>query len=115
MKTTFVRCAAVLVGLLASPAAASPKTMAVESGKAFVLRKGQRAKLKDADVFIQIAGFINSPCPKRARCIWSGQKVDLVLSVAGATIPLSGASPFDVKIVSSDFKSSATLLISPRK
>ena len=35
------------------------------------------------DASLRILGFTNSPCPKGARCVWSGQAVHLELTVAG--------------------------------
>ncbi len=100
-------------GLLFAAAAAqaspAPKTITAELGKEFVLRKGQRADLKGTDASIRITGFINSPCPKGMRCIWSGQKVDLELTVAGATVPLNGFAPYLVSVIRSDYKTRATL------
>ena len=101
--------AGLLFGALGA-AAAPPKAIAVELGKEFTLLKGQRANLKDADASIRITGFINSPCPKGARCIWSGQMVKLELTVAGSTVALDGSAPFEVKVVSSDYKTRAALL-----
>lgn len=104
-----------LAGLFLSPAAAcagparAPKTIVVELDAPFVLGKGQRAKIKDEDAFIRIAGFINSPCPKGARCVWSGQSVKLELTVAGSTVALGGSAPYVVEVLDSDYATRATL------
>ncbi len=106
--------AGLICGLLFAACAAlafpTPKTIMAELGKEFVLLKGQRADLKGTDASIRITGFINSPCPKGMRCVWSGQKVDLELTVAGATVPLNGFAPYLVSVIRSDYKTRATLL-----
>lgn len=104
MRTLF------LLAALCVPAAAAPKTITAELGKEFVLRKAQTAKLKDTDASVRIAGFINSPCPKGARCIWSGQSVTLELTIAGSTVSWAGA-PYRSKVVSSDYKTRASLVV----
>jgi hypothetical protein len=95
--------------------AAEPKTVTVELGKKFVLRPGQTAKFKGEDASVRIIGFTNSPCPKGARCVWSGQAVHLELTVAGSTVALGGAAPYVVETVDSDYKTRATLKATPRK
>jgi hypothetical protein len=107
---------ALFAGLLMTPAAscASPRTIKTELGKEFVLRKGQRAELARTDASIRIVDFINSPCPKGARCVWSGQKVNLELTVAGATVPLNGQAPYSVEVLSSDYKTRAALRATKR-
>lgn len=85
-----------------------------ELGKPFVLRKTQRADLKGTDASLRITGFINSPCPKGARCVWSGQAVHLELTVAGSTVALDGNAPYAVEVLSSDYKSKARLLATKR-
>jgi len=101
--------AAFLLGALGS-AAAPPKAIVVELGKEFILRKGERALLKGTDASVRITGFINSPCPKGARCIWSGQKVLLEVAVAGATVPVQGAAaPYLIEVLLSDYKTWAEL------
>jgi hypothetical protein len=102
--------ALLLAALLAAPAAAAPKAITAELGREFVLRKGQRADLKGTDASILLTGFINSPCPKGVRCVWSGQKVLLELTVAGSTVALDGSAPYAVKVLKSDYKTRASLL-----
>jgi hypothetical protein len=108
MRTVILACALVLGAL--GPAAAAPKTIKAELGHEFTLQKGQRAELNGTDASVRITGFINSPCPKGTRCIWSGQKVNLELTVAGSTVALDGSAPFEVKVVASDYKTRAALL-----
>ncbi|MBI4061505.1 MAG: hypothetical protein HY403_08755 [Elusimicrobia bacterium] len=94
--------------------AAAPRTITAELGREFTLRKGQRARIKDADASILLTGFINSPCPKGMRCIWSGQKVELELTVSGATVPLDATAPYSAAVVRSDYRTRAALVVSPR-
>lgn len=100
--------------LSAGGASAAPKRIKAELGKPFVLRKLQAADLKGTDASIRIMGFINSPCPKGARCVWSGQAVHLELTVAGSTVALDGNAPYSVDILSSDYKTRAELLAKKR-
>lgn len=105
---------AVIVGAPSAFAASAPKTIKAELGKPFVLRKNQVAELKGTDASIRITGFINSPCPKGARCVWSGQAVHLELTVAGSTVALDGSAPYTVEILDSDYKTRAKLLANKR-
>ncbi len=103
---------------LAAPAvsaAPAPKTITVELGKKFILRKGQRANLKGTEASLRITGFVNSPCPKGVRCVWSGQAVHLELTVAGATVPLNASAPYVVEVLDSDYTTRADLLAARRK
>lgn len=101
--------------LLPGLAAAAPaKKITVELGKEFVLRKEQSAAFKGTDATLRITGFINSPCPKGARCVWSGQAVNLELTVAGSTVALDGSCPFVVSTLDSDYKTRAKLKVSKR-
>lgn len=105
---------ALALSFVAAPACAAPKTIQAELGKPFVLRKKQVAVIKNTDASIRITGFINSPCPKGARCVWSGQAVHLELTVAGSTVALDGNAPYSVEILSSDYKTRAKLLANKR-
>lgn len=88
--------------------------IAADLGKPFVLKKTQRADLKGTDASVRITGFVNSPCPKGARCIWSGQAVHLELTVAGSTVALDGNAPYAVEVLTSDYKTKAKLLATKR-
>lgn len=106
---------ALLLGAMRS-AVAAPKTIQAELGREFRLRKGERAELKGTNASVRITGFINSPCPKGARCIWSGQKVILEVAVAGSTVPLQGAAaPYLVEVLRSDYKTWAELRGKPNE
>lgn len=106
-----LRQAGIVAALLfsASAASAAPKTITAELGKAFVLRKNQSARLKGTDASIRLTGFVNSPCPKGVRCVWSGLAVNLELTVSGATVPLNASAPYLVEVLSSDYKTRAAL------
>jgi chromate reductase len=104
---------ALLLGALGAAAAPS-KTITAELGHEFTLHKGERAKLKGTDAVVRLTGFINSPCPKGARCIWSGQKAILELAVAGTTVPLQGtAAPYLIEVLRSDYKTWAKMRAGP--
>ncbi len=106
-----------LAALLAlpAPAFAASKSVSVELGKEFRLRKHQRAEIKGTDASVRITGFTNSPCPKGARCVWSGLAVHLELSVAGKVVPLeSPESPYRVETVKSDYVKYAVLRATKR-
>jgi len=93
----------------AAHAAPAPKKIVASLGKTFELRLGQVAELKGTDASVRILGFTNSPCPKGARCVWSGLAVHLELTVAGSTVALGGAAPYTVVTVDSDYKTRASL------
>jgi len=99
---------------LGRPDTIPAKTITVALGKPFVLRKLQRASLKGTDASVRITGFINSPCPKGARCVWSGQAVHLELTVAGSTVALDASAAYSVEVLSSDYKTRAELLAKKR-
>lgn len=107
-----------LVALLLFPctASAARKSVKAELGKEFRLRKNQRADLKGTDASVTIKSFVNSPCPKGARCVWSGQAVILEMTVAGSTVPVeSASSPYAVETLESDYKTFAVLRATRRE
>ncbi len=111
-RAVVLACALVLGALV--PAAAAPKTIKAELGHAFTLHKGERAELKGTAASVRVTGFIDSPCPKGTRCIWSGQKVILEVEVAGATVPIHGAgAPYLVEVLRSDYKTWAEMRAGP--
>ncbi len=103
--------ALLLFPVLAS--AAPAKKITVELGKEFVLRKEQVAAFKGTEAAVRVTGFINSPCPKGVRCVWSGQAVNLEFTVADSTVSLD-AFPFQIKTLDSDYKTRARLKASKR-
>jgi hypothetical protein len=107
------RLLALLLLLPAAASAAPVKAIAVALGEPFVLRKEQTALFKGTEASVRVAGFVNSPCPKGARCVWSGQAVNLEYMVAGATVALD-AFPLQIKILDSDYKTRAKLKATKR-
>lgn len=99
--------------LSSAPASAAPKTVKAELGKEFTLKKEQRAAFAGTDASLRITGFINSPCPKGARCVWSGQAVHLELTVAGSTVAIE-TSPYAIETKTSDYKTYARILATRR-
>ncbi len=98
--------------LLASSAPAAAKTITAELGKPFRLKKGEAARIAGSRAVLRIAKFINSPCPKGAYCVWSGQSVMLELTVDGKAVPLGAkGSPYDVEVKDSDYKTFADLVV----
>jgi hypothetical protein len=107
-----MKAAALLLSLLAAGSSAAPKTIPVELGKEFRLKKGEIAGIDGGKAFLKIVKFINSPCPKGAYCIWSGQVVITELTVDGKVVqPGAKDSPYDVTVVDSDYKTFAVLLV----
>lgn len=104
-----------LAALLLVPAAASaaPRTVKAELGKEFTLRKFQKAEIAGTDASLRLTGFINSPCPKGARCVWSGQAVLLELTIAGSTAAIE-TSPYAVETLRSDYRTKADLRVTRR-
>ena len=101
--------AALLSPLLAHAAA---KPIPVELGKEFRLKKGEVASLEGGRALLKIAKFINSPCPKGAYCVWSGQAVITELTVDGKAMPPNAKdSPYGVTVKKSDYRTYAVLVV----
>lgn len=99
-----------LTAFLASTAFA--KTVPVELGEEFRLKKGEVAAIAGTKATLRIVRFIDSPCPKGARCVWSGLAVITELTVDGKVIdPKAKDSPYDVLVKDSDYKSWAQLVV----
>lgn len=110
------RSALAAVFLLAVAAAPAVKKIPVELGKEFHLKKGELAMLEDGRATLRVVKFINSPCPKGARCIWSGLKVVLELRVGGkAMAPEAAESPYDALVKDSDYRTYAALVVTKRE
>jgi len=88
----------------------------VSLGREFTLKKGEIARVKDLNVFLEVKYFIYSPCPKGAQCFWSGLAVVYELTVDGKVYgsslgnPLYEA-PYDVIVKKTDYKTYATFVI----
>lgn len=99
-----------LSAFLASGAAA--KTIPVELGKEFRLRKGEVAAIAGTKATLRIVKFINSPCPKGAYCVWSGQAVYTELTVDGKVYDHKTKDwPYEVLVKDSDYTTWALLLV----
>lgn len=99
-----------LSSLLAAGAAA--KTVPAELGKEFRLKKGEVAALAGTKATVRIVKFINSPCPKGAYCVWSGQAVYTELTVDGKVYDLKSKDwPYEVLVKDSDYTTWALLLV----
>lgn len=111
------RLAAVfLFSIIAAGASSAVKTIPVELGKEFRLKKGEVAAIAGGRAFLRIVKFINSPCPKGAYCIWSGQAVITELTVDGKVVPPGAKdSPYDVAVKKSDYRTYAVLVVSAAK
>ena len=109
-----MKAAALLLALLAGGAYAAAKTIPIELGKAFRLKKGEIAAIPGGRATLRIAKFINSPCPKGVYCIWSGQAVITELTVDGKIVP-SKDSPYDITVKNSDYKSFALLIVDEKR
>jgi len=105
--------AALLSPLLAHAAA---KPIPVELGKEFRLKKGEVASLEGGRALLRIVKFINSPCPKGAYCVWSGQAVITELTVGGKVVPPGAKNyPYAILVKESDYKTFAVLLATKPK
>ncbi|MDD5304234.1 MAG: hypothetical protein PHS14_14130 [Elusimicrobia bacterium] len=108
MKIAF----ALFLSFIAAGASAAPRTIPVELGKEFRLKKGEVASIAGGRATLRIVKFINSPCPKGAYCIWSGQAVITELTVDGKVVPPgSKDSPYDVTVKDSDYRTFAVLVV----
>ena len=83
-------------------------------GEPFTLRKGQSANIQDEDNSIKIIlrDFINSPCPKGAYCIWSGQAVLFDFWLNGKKYDsYTYNTPYNVGGAGTDFKTYANFIV----
>ncbi len=88
------------------------RTIPVELGREFRLKEGDVARIGDSRDSLRIVRFINSPCPKGAQCIWSGQSVISELTVDGRVVPAGDkTSPYDVTVGGSDYRTYALFVI----
>ncbi len=107
-----MKTAALLFLLLAAQASAAAKTIPIELGKEFRLNKGEVASIEGGRATLRIVKFINSPCPKGARCIWSGQAVITEFTVDGKVLPDNAKdAPYDLTAIDSDYKTFAVMMI----
>lgn len=95
----------VLAGALLCPSlgSAAPKPLKVELGKEFRLKKGEIASLPDGKSTLKVTGFVNSPCPKGAQCVWSGLDVRYELR--------PDPSRYEVSVKASDYRTYALLVV----
>jgi hypothetical protein len=111
---------AVALALSASAAETKPakpsKVFDAPLAKEFRLKKSQAARLDGGRAVLWIESFINSPCPKGARCIWSGQDVIWTLEVDGKPEPrpAPSTSPYAVEVKKSDYVSWARFVVTKR-
>jgi hypothetical protein len=99
-----------LSALLSSSAFAKP--VAAELGKEFRLKKGEVAAIAGTKATLRIVKFINSPCPKGAYCVWSGQAVYTELTVDGKVFDMKSKDwPYEVEVKDSDYTTWALLLV----
>lgn len=86
--------------------------VSAQLGQEFRLAKGQTASLESGRVLVRLVKFINSPCPKGAYCVWSGQAVITELTVDGKVVKESvNDRPYDVLIKDSDYRTFAVLVV----
>ena len=98
------------------PTGSDTRVITVSLGEEFTLKKGETARVKDLNVFLKLKDFIYSPCPKGARCIWSGLAVVYELTVDGKvySAPMGNPSPetpYNVLVKNTDYKTYATFII----
>lgn len=85
-------------------------TYTVKLGEKFTLKKGESARLQGRDVELLITGFVHSPCPKNAMCVWSGLDVITVLTINGKKVrPYE--THYNVNLLESDYKNFAAFTI----
>ncbi len=80
----------------------------------FILGLGQTAKLASSDYQISINNFINSPCPKGAQCLWSGQGINWQHSFKGENksgLNLLQAFGYKITLIDTDYQTFAKLKI----
>ena len=108
--------AVALLLALAGGAYANAKPIPVELGKEFRLKKREIAAIVGGQATLKITKFINSPCPKGAYCIWSGQAVITELTVNGKVVPPKAKDfPYDITVKESDYRTFAVLVVDEKK
>ncbi|MBI2635481.1 MAG: hypothetical protein HYW79_02975 [Parcubacteria group bacterium] len=88
----------------------------VSLGQEFTLKKGETARVKGLNVFLEVKDFIYSPCPEDSQCVWSGLAVVYELTVDGKVYGSSfdnppHEAPYDVFVKKTDYKTYATFII----
>jgi len=83
-------------------------------GEPFTLGLNQVATITDTGLEVEITGFINSPCPKGAQCIWSGVGIDFTYRLNGKVekgVNLTEAFGYQVVIGETDYETYANLTV----
>jgi len=86
------------------------------------LKKGETLKLKEADVYLTVKGFTNSPPPPGAIGVWSGYAALFELKIDDKVyttnthgvfnFDMENLPPYSISLVSSDYKEFAVVRIS---
>ena len=90
------------------------KRLCVYLGEEFTLHKNWSAVLRGEDYEVEVVGFVYSPCPPGARCVWSGLGVVLRHKLGEEVkegINLTMAFGYLVKLVETDYRTYAKLKI----
>jgi|GEM_PF-4259354 len=91
----------------------------IDLGIPFEIKKDEVVSLRNTDFKLKITGFINSPCPKDAKCVWSGTAV--LYEVTLGDVVYKGSSeradldiPYNILIKDSDYTSYAKVIINEK-
>ncbi|NQU98442.1 hypothetical protein HQ533_03160 [Candidatus Woesearchaeota archaeon] len=86
----------------------------VNLNEEFILHLNQTAIIKDVDFEVKILEFYNSPCPRGAKCIWSGLGVELEYTHNGEVkkgMDIGLAFGYKIIIIETDYETFAKMII----
>lgn len=92
-------------------------TLQPELGESFRLTKGDSATIKGTELTIKVTGFINSPCPENAVCVWSGQAVEYDVTYKNELLPNNfdrNTLPYNIHWPTSDYKTWAEFTVTKK-
>lgn len=89
----------------------------VKLNEEITVKRNQKVKLENEEVYFKIKRFINSPAPEGATSIWSGLAVIYEMKIDGNTyktddlgrLEVEEKLPYDVDILETDFKTFAKI------
>lgn len=86
----------------------------ITTGEEFLIKKGQKARMRGTGLELEIINFYNQPCPPGVKCVWSGVGIEFEYRHKGQIkrgINLAEAFGYRTLIIKSDYESYAVLMI----
>lgn len=88
--------------------------LTVAEGEEFLIKKGQKARMRGTGFELEIINFYNQPCPPGVKCVWSGVGIEFQYRYHHQVkrgINLVEAFGFRTVVIKSDYESYAVLMI----